>query len=161
MFRPPLILAVDPGAKCGVAVLLNGRPVFVQTVRGDLLREVTAVVQMVARLQEQHGMAVVVVELQFASRGKKQNPKSMATLYKRRHVWEILAEIYGLVVEGVYPATWKTVLGEIETWDDDGKKRDTKAKARVYADRRFPGKAKDNEQGDALSMAHWRWRQAS
>jgi hypothetical protein len=161
MFRPPVILAVDPGAKCGVVVLVHGRPVLVRTVRGDLIGEVLAVIQAVVKLQETHGMAVVVVELQFMGRGSKSNPKSMATLYKRRHLWEILAEVYGLMVEGVYPATWQTVLGEVESWDDAGKKRDTKAKARVYADRRYPGKAKDNEQSDALCMGHWRWRRAA
>lgn len=161
MFRPPVILAVDPGAKCGVAVLVHGRLVLLRTVRGDLIGDVLAVIQLVAKLQAEHGMALVVVELQFTPKGKKQNPKSLATLYKRRHVWEILAEVYGLMVEGVYPSTWQTVLGEVEDWDDNGKKRDTKAKARVYADRRFPGRAKDNEQGDAASMGWWRWRRAA
>jgi len=161
MFRPPVILAVDPGAKCGVVVLVHGRPVLVRTIRGDRVADVIGVIQFLAKLQEKHGMAVVVVELQFAARGKKQNPKSVATLLKRRHVWEFAAELYGIMVEGVYPATWQTVLGEVEAWDENGKKRDTKARARVYAERNFPGKAKDNEQGDALTMALWRWRKAA
>ena len=167
MYRPALILAVDPGRSCGVALLLHGHPVLVRTVRGDLLGHILAVIQHVAKLQAEHGMATVVLELQYQPReskdGKRRgsNPKALATLYKRRHYWEILAEVYGLAVELVYPATWQTVLGEVPKLDAEGNKRTTKARARAYAEKHFKGKAKDDEQGDALAMGHWRWRQGA
>jgi hypothetical protein len=160
MFRPPVIVAVDPGAKCGVAIFVHGVPVFVRTIRGDLTAHAAGVLELVQRLQEEHGMAVIVVELQFAGRGKKSNPKALATLHKRRHVWEILADVYRIAVEAVYPATWQTVLGEVAGYDERGEKRDTKAKARAYCEERWPGRAKDDEQGDAMAMGHWRWRRS-
>ena len=159
MFRPPVILAVDPGARCGVAVLVRGRAVLVQTIRGDKVGDVAGALALVERMQEKHGMAVMVIEAQYVPRGRKQNPKALATLYKRRHIWEILATLYRVAVEDpVYPSTWKTVFREIENWDDDGKERTTKDKARAYVERYFPGRAKDGEQADALCIAHWRWR---
>lgn len=161
MIGPPVILGVDPGAACGVACLVQGRPVLVDTIRGDSLRPILGVVQELVRLREQHGQTVLVVELQFAGRGEKFNPKSFEALVKRRHYWEVLAEIYSLTVEPVYPGTWQTVLADEPKVDEEGAARSIKERSKAHADRYFPGLAKDFERADALGIAHWRWRRAA
>jgi hypothetical protein len=167
MIRQALTVGVDPGKKCGVAILLHGSPVFVRTIRGDLTAHVAGVLALVESLQAGHGPAALVVEAQFVTmaRGKdgksKSNPKALATLYKRRHVWEVLCDVYRIMYEVVYPATWQTVLAEVPRLDDDGEKQDTKVRSMAYCADHYPGKAKDAEQSDALAMASWRWRRSA
>lgn len=161
MIGPPVILGVDPALACGVACLVHGRPVLVDTIRGDSLSPILGVVQELMKLQKKHGQTVLVVELQFAGRGERLNPKSYETLVKRRHYWEILAEIYGLTIEGVYPSTWQTVLADEPKVDAMGEKRSIKERSKAHANRHFPGAANDYEQSDALGIAQWRWRRAA
>jgi hypothetical protein len=160
MIGPPVILGVDPGKNGAVACLVQGRPAFAETIRGDSLRPILGVVQHMLKLREQHGLTVIVVELQYIGRDAKFNPRSFETLLKRRHYWEILAEIYGLPVEQVYPATWQTVLRDQPKKTEDGTKIGIKVRSKAHADRFFPGVAKDYEQSDALGIAHWRWGRA-
>jgi len=140
-----LICSVDPGKLCGVAVRVPGRPPTLHRVRGNRLADVARIVMSLRALADEKGVRpVVVIENQFGAMrsgrdGKPSiNLKGLATLYRRRHEWEILCQLYGIEVETVWPSTWQTQLKQVPPHNPDGSKRSTKAKSLHLAARKWP-----------------------
>lgn len=148
-----IVVGVDPGKMCGVAFLKGRRLMTAMTIRGDRLDQIVAAVQQAKKL----GAAVIVIELQHGQRpkGGKVNYKSLATLFKRRHAWEVIAELYGLRCEGVWPSTWQTQLKSAARLDEDGNKRTTKERSIEVARFYYGETIKDAEQSDAALIARW------
>jgi len=157
----PLVVGVDPGKQCGVAVLLKGRLRNTTPIRGDRLSAISGVVASVARLAEEHGGVVVVVEDQFGkAHGGKLNLKALATLFRRRHEWEILCEVYGIPTSRVYPASWQTQLKGAPKRYPDGSKRSTKARALLVCGMIWPAhEGWTDDTADAALIARWYWQQ--
>jgi uncharacterized protein YjaZ len=75
---------------------------------------------------------------------------------KRRHSWEVIAELYGLRTVGVYPATWQTQLKAAARLDENGDKRTTKQRSVEVARFMFgQDSIRDAEQADAALIAKW------
>lgn len=146
--RGSAVLAIDPGARFGAAMYVSGGMEFVEFGKQDLAT-VARVIQRASRVDTD---AVLVVENQFSQRGGRANPKALATLFRRRHMWEIVAEIRGLRVSpAIYPATWQTVLRESPAVTGD-----TKEKSRALAALRHPElDDMTDDLADALCMGLW------
>lgn len=146
------VLAVDPGESFGAALFMHGQFECGWSGAADI--------SAVARIVKfTHGCdvggntsKVVVVENQFVSKGK-QNPKALATLLKRRHMWEIIAEVVGVAVApAIYPASWQTILAESPAVGGD-----TKEKSMALAKLRWPDRMDDatGDLADAACMGLW------
>lgn len=134
-----VVLGVDPGKSCGIACFVGRRLIWAREIRGDILMDVVGVVQQIKRLRDEHGSVIMAIELQFLGRGKKQNPKSLEALHKRRHTWEILAEVHGIPRVGVWPGTWQsTQLRTVPRYDDDYNKMSTHKRMVIAAQNRWP-----------------------
>ena len=151
-----IVVGVDPGELCGVAIIEGRHLLKAHTVKGSDAKVVLGLVQQVAKVGAEQGGVVVVVELQFAARGRRSNPKGLATLMKRRHVWEVLCEIYGVRVADVWPASWQSQLKIAPRLGADGSKRTTKQRS-LEAARFYFGddSIQDAEQADAALIARW------
>lgn len=161
-----IIGGVDPGKATGLAVMGPGRPISVVTLDGRKLPQVVSYVQQIARLGQEEGCgSVLVIENQFAglypkgagSSGSTINLKAIATLFRRRHEWEIIAEVYGVPTIAVYPSTWQTVLRSVPRYHSDGSLRSTKARAILLASQLWP-RAPVNwtpDKADAALIAEW------
>ncbi len=155
MSMSPVCVGVDPGKVCGVVALLRRRLIWATTIRGDILPQVAASVQLIVELAAKHGGATVAIELQHGARGKKVNYKSLDTLYRRRHEWETLLQLYSIPVVQVWPATWQSQLTEVPRLDGKGKVRDTKTRSKELARQRFGDRIVDDAQADAALIARW------
>lgn len=154
-----VVVGIDPGARCGLAVVRGRRLVSVQTVNGDNLQEIVGWVREIVRLkkaEEERGRQLaVVIELQYQPRLRK-NPKSLETLYRRRHTWEVLLALYEITAHQVWPATWQSQLKCSNRYDQHGNTRSTKSRS-IEVARFFWGDdaVKDSEQADAALIARW------
>lgn len=149
-----IVVGVDPGKLCGVAILKGRSLAVAATIRGDRLSQIVAIVQQAKKL----GANVLAIELQHGMRPKsgKVNYKSLGTLFKRRHAWEVIAELYGLRTVGVWPSTWQTQLKAAARLDENGNKRTTKQRSVEVARFMFGKDAiKDDAQADAALIAKW------
>lgn len=159
-----LITAVDPGKFCGVAIFFPGRGTpTVRRLSGDQLPEVASIVASVRKAADEHKVkATIVIENQFGKVRRNQdgketiNIKALQTLMRRRHEWEILAEVYGIQTTTVYPVTWQTILNQVPKLNSDGSKRTTKARSLQLAARKFP-KIYDwtEDTADAANIGEW------
>ena len=160
--RAEIIVGVDPGEHCGVAVLRSGNLSSIHAVRGSRLASIAAVFKGLLPLAEDHGV-VVVIENQFGAlhgRGRKLNLRALATLFRRRHEWELLAEIYGVPTDTVYPSSWQTQLAAASRSYPDGSPRSTKARAILVCGQLWPAQDGWTEDtADAALIARWYWQQ--
>ncbi len=132
-----LIFGVDPGKSAALSCFDEARLLWVTELRGDILSSVVGAVQRIK--QEPGGGREIVIELQYIARGKKANPKTTAALLKRRHTWEILAELYALPIQGVHPSTWQsTQLRTAPRFAEDTSKLSTHQRMVMVASRLWP-----------------------
>lgn len=155
MSASPVCAGVDPGKVCGVVALLRRRLTWATTIRGDILPQVVRCVQLLAELGAKHGGVSVAIELQHGARGKKQNHKSLETLYRRRHEWETLLQLYSIPIVQVWPATWQSQLSEVPRLDGKGNVRGSKVRAVELARNLYGKSIIDEAQAEAALMARW------
>ena len=157
--RAGIIVGVDPGENCGVAVLGAGKLLSIHAIRGSRLASISAVFKGLVPLAQSGGGAIVVVENQFGrfhGPGKKLNLKALGTLFRRRHEWELLAEVYGVPTATVYPSSWQTQLAAAPKLYPDGSKRSTKARAVLVCGQLWPAQEGWTEDtADAALIARW------
>lgn len=162
--RAGVIVGVDPGDHCGVAFMCSGLLHGIHSIRGSRLASISAVFKGLLPLADDHGGAVVVVENQFGAfhgPGKRRiNIPALGTLFRRRHEWEILAEIYKVPTATVYPSSWQTQLAAASRSYQDGSPRSTKARAILVCGQLWPSQEGWTEDtADAALIARWYWQQ--
>lgn len=155
----PWVLAVDPGQRWGTALLERGELLAidfgissVDTVNGKL-NEYWAFMQS----HQADVMPVdiaVVLEAQFAGRDGKSNPKSLATLLYRRHIWAVLAEVRSWQVpDPVYPSSWQTVLRMAPSMPTLDGTKGTKSRSMWLARQKWPDLFDDDTPSDPADAA--------
>lgn len=173
------VLAVDPGAKFGAALFVRGRLVELWAGKQTIV-EVACISAMAGNMtrnreRDSRGLdpdddldvsMVLVIENQFQgapgprkpgakSKPKPFNPKAIASLIKRRHEWEIVAELRGFPFgEAIYPATWQTILKESPAVGGT-----TKEKSMALATKRWPDFEFTEDGADAACLGLWYCRQ--
>lgn len=148
------ILAVDPAKKFGAALFINSR--LVRLWKGEQsIKKIRKILSFSSKKAEANGVKLcVVVETQylttFGKKGekKKVNPKMMAALYKRRHEWEVIAEVWEIDYTNVYPVSWQ-VIHKLSL------QKTTKAKSLEIARRKWPKASFDDNSADAACMGYW------
>ena len=151
-----IVVGVDPGEHCGVAVVKGRRLLKAHVVKGDDLRVILGLVQQIKKVGEEQGGVVVVIEIQHAARGKAFNPKTLGVLMKRRHLWEILCELYEIKVVPVWPSSWQSQLKIAARVGPRGGKRSTKDRSMETARFYFGDEAiDDHNKADASLIARW------
>lgn len=128
----------------------------IHKVNGTALKEIDQVVRSLRELADRHNAKpYVAIENQFG--GSRTGFKSIETLLRRRHEWEILCEIYGVEVVRVYPATWQgALLNRVPKFNSDGTKKTTKARSLLLATKLWPkveGWTQDT--AEAAAIAEW------
>lgn len=146
---------VDPGKACGLALLSGRRLALARSLRGDDLKTIIAFAQRLKRLGDENGGIRMAIELQHGGRGPKINFKSLATLYKRRHMWEFAFELVGVEYETVWPSTWQSQLKATARLTPRGAKRSTKDRSIELARFYFGDSIIDDAQADAALIARW------
>lgn len=118
IYRHDVVVGIDPGAACGVAIFDRGQLLSCDSLKGNEQSALTVVNSL-------GGPAVIVIERQFQRKGVRFNPKAVETLMRRRIEWEVAAKIKNCAVVLAYPAQWQSVLPKIKTMS-------TKQRARLY-----------------------------
>lgn len=154
IWTAPNLVAIDPGRKTGVAVMVEGDLVETHAVPGDQLEGVVAMVQPL--ISKALDRTLFIVERQFAARGAAFNPKSLETLFWRRHMWEIVLDIHGARRVRVHPSTWQATELAVAVRDRTIKRsKDTKARALFACRCWWPGRNFTEDEADAALMARW------
>lgn len=146
---------IDPGKVAAVCLLRSRRLVLSKTIRGDKLDVIVATVQGLKKLGEENGGILMAIEMQFAGRGEKSNPKSLAELLRRRHMWEFSMELMGIDFVQVYPATWQTQLRAAARYGPKGGKRTSKERSIEVATMHYGSQIVGDAQADAALIARW------
>lgn len=160
------VLAVDPGAKFGAVLRLRHMVVSVwhgkqslEAVAGIIASSMRIVDDCTAEEERDkyETPLVLACENQFTGRpggGKKSapfNPKAVASLLKRRHEWEIIAELRGIAYSAVYPASWQSILKISPAIGGS-----TKTRAKALCDAKWPGlKLPTEDAMDAACLSYW------
>jgi hypothetical protein len=141
--RPRKILAIDPGERAGVSTYIWAKDErFVLDaaweVAGGTVASVAGVVQAFAVGGPKQ--TAMVLERQFMKwrEGAGGATKGHETLLYRRHIWQILAEVFKVPVALVYPISWSSKMlpkKDLPPGDEDA---DTKARARMACLARWP-----------------------
>lgn len=160
-----LIVGVDPGDHCGVAFYAPGCAPQILSVKGRDIPAILGVIQSVELAAKDYGGAEIVIERQFgAIRKNKQggqsiNLKALEALYRRRHEWEILAELYGIRTLSVYPVVWQSkMLAIAPKFGAGGQKLTTKARSLYAVAKLWPNvEGWTEDRADAALIARWRY----
>jgi hypothetical protein len=157
--RPQRVLAVDPGTRAGVAIHNRGDTaadlVAAWEVNGGSTKAIAGVVR--EFLAASDLPKVMVIERQFMkwSQGAAGATKGHETLLRRRHTWEVIAEIFGLPFALVYPVSWQSkMLPTKEDDDDDTKTRALRGCLDLYPDRSTLWRGYENAR-DAALLGRW------
>ena len=150
------LLSIDPGEAFGAALLKRGELVTVFTADHSLANVSGIVSGALERCDSDLGL---VVEQQFLGRGAKFNPKTTESLMKRRHTWELVAELRKVAWDRVAPASWQAILKAVPR-DPSVKGRQTKVRSMTLACRRWPHLAghfqsRGADVADAALMGLW------
>jgi hypothetical protein len=92
------ILAIDPGAKAGWAWITDGKYIRSGVIDGDSAPDCESFIRLSIRPD------LLVCEDQYFGR---MRGKGLFTLLRRRHIWEIFAQLYGIPFESVNPKAWQ------------------------------------------------------
>jgi hypothetical protein len=93
------ILAIDPGEKAGWAWITDGKYIRSGVIDGDSAPDCESFIRLSIRPD------LLVCEDQYFGR---MRGKGLFTLLRRRHIWEIFAQLYGIPFEAVNPSTWQS-----------------------------------------------------
>ena len=148
MSQPVNILGVDPGKKCGIAEINNGKLLYYDTVDGDnvfLARDMLIDID------------TLVIEDQYFRIGKL---KGIKTLLYRRFIWQVMAKYARVAISKVPPSTWQSYY-KIKRGDKDTIQRvaaslvlqhgDSECKQKMREDKGLP----PQDAADAICIAYW------
>lgn len=142
IYRHDVVVGIDPGAACGVAIFHRGQLLRCESQRGN---EANAL----AVVNSLGGPAVIVIERQFQRKGDKFNPRSVEMLMRRRIEWEVAAKIRNCAVVLAYPSQWQSVLPKVPAMN-------TKQRARMYCrGAGYPSAQWTDDQCDAAVIGAW------
>ncbi|MCK9513089.1 MAG: hypothetical protein M0R28_17935 [Pigmentiphaga sp.] len=135
-----MILAGDPGKRCGLS-LYSGGVLATSTIDGDDIDRIVLVMEAFAELSK--GDGIVVVEDQYAAvhtnrTGRGQiNVKSVIKLVERRTNLVAVARSFRLVTKLVKPSTWQgPAFKSVPRFNDYGAELDTKTRAGLFVQQR-------------------------
>lgn len=173
-----LVQSWDPGARkgasnCGVALIDPASLVALDSGGADLLevcsidgRSLAAVARKVKEAKARG--ARIVIERQFPTGRSGANPMDLEQIILTRGMVLAVAEMCGVEVEQLFPATWQAgcwkVVPKLPELCKVSKKtgkliRDTKKSAAWLCGRVYPGRCSNKDEADAALMGRFSaWR---
>ena len=153
---PAVVLAIDPGAESGAAVMLLGKLVCSVAV-ADKPEARAFAVGLATGTAERTGLPLLVVIEKFGAGAGARGTfgaRTLAGIERRVGAWVEASKVAGVPqrhITRVLPQTWRSrVLGK-----GGGPSETLKALARVYASRRFTIVATSDDEYEAICIAVW------
>ena len=133
------VLAIDPGAKTGGALLDSSGSALAFAISDPTIWQRYRIVRWAVAWAKERGESLeIVIEDQHLGRGGKANPATTIELVRRAERWIAIAELLAVPWSRVSPSTWHTELASVPAYDEQGEHRTPKQRAAILVPRLWP-----------------------